>query len=186
MLELQKWLFKLRNPHYEMKWPHWDILDPIADQQVGVIKMNRSGHSRRTRWWNGSFEARSVPEDTLIFSSFSPIRLGRGRREIRDAGDELIGYFQRKWFSIKGGYWIYDSRNQPLGEVRADWSRYEFSLLDSQGREVGKLSRKLVGMSRGVLFDERDYLVTAGDAADKPEMKTLLLATVLAASSLPA
>jgi hypothetical protein len=189
MLELQKWFFKLQHGTWKAKWPHWDVFDPDTQRQVGVVRLKKFEVTLpeffRFRWLNLPVEARTVPDDSLVFSLSTPIRLWRPRLQVRNAGGELVGSFKQKWFSIRGGYWVYDGHHRPRGQIHADWSQFEFQWLAPDGQELGRVSRKLVGISRAFLYNERDYLVTASDAiADQPDTKTLLLATALAVSAL--
>jgi hypothetical protein len=187
MLNLQRWLFKLQNPHWEMKWPHWDVFDPDTQVQVGVVRVDRKALKGffRFKWLNPLFELRSVPDDSHVCSLYRQVRLWRPALQVWNSSGELVGYFKRKRFSINGGYWVYDGQHQRFGEVHADWTDYEFRLIGSAGEELGRVSRKLVGLSRAFLYNERDFLVTASDGcADDPESKKLLLATALAASGL--
>jgi hypothetical protein len=187
MLELQKWLFRLENPHWEFKWPHWDVFDPETDRQVGTVRQKQMNWTEYLRSWRGvPLEARTVPDRSLIFSLFKPIRLGRSRVQTLDASGELVGYFQPKIISVNSGYWVYDARGQVIGEVRGDWTQYEYQLLTPEGQKLGRVSRKLVGLQRAVLFKERDYAVTVGDEAKgRPEVKLLLLSTALAVQAFP-
>ncbi len=184
MLELQRWLLKLQNPHWEMKWPHWDIIDPETHQQVGVLRAQKpSGGFFGS--WNPRLEARAVPEDALVFSLCWQLRLWRAPLQVWGPDGEPLGSFKPKWFSMNGGYWVYDGRRRLFGQVRADWTDYEFRLLNAAGEEVGTASRKLVGLKRAFLYNERDFLVTAGEGiANQPDTKRLLLASALAASAL--
>jgi len=187
MLELQRWFFKLQNPHWEIKWPHWDIFDPDTQLRVGVVRVNKGALKGffSFGWWNPVIEARSVQDNSLVFSLYWKVRLWRPPLQVWSSSGELVGYFKRKWFSINGGYWVYDDQHRPLGEVRVDWTQYEFRLISLEGEELGRVSRKLVGLHRALMYNERDFLVTATDGkADHPRTKTLLLATALAAAHL--
>jgi hypothetical protein len=185
MLQLQRWLIRAQYPHYEFKWPHWDVLDPATHQPVGVIRVTPPGLKGFFRWDNPLLETRTVPDDSPVFSFRWRPALWRPPLQVWNPGGELIGTFRRKWFSVNGGYWVYDGQNRPAGELRADWTQYEFRLLNSGGQELGSVSRKLVGLPRALLYHERDYLVTAAEAiADNTGAKMLLLAAPFAASAI--
>ncbi len=184
MLELQKWLFKLATPHWEFGLSHWDVLDPDTDRQVGVIRGKKITWKEALRYRWGPLEGRTVPDGALVFTLRKPFRLGRSRLETLNAAGELVGYFQPKIISVNGGFWVYDGRDRIIGEVRGDWSQYEFQFLTPEGQELGRVSRKLVGLARSLLYHERDYAVTVSDqAAERPEVKLLLWSTALAVRS---
>jgi hypothetical protein len=187
MLELHQWMFKLRNPHLEARWPHWDVFDPDTQRQVGEVRTQPINVTFkqffRFVWLNPPVEAHAAADDSLAFSLCTPFRLSRRQRQVRNASGELVGSFRQKWFSIRGGHWLFDHQDRPWGEVRADWSRYEFQLLGLAGQELGRVSRKLVGLPRAFLYNERDYLVTAADGVAE-DTKRLLLATVFAVCDL--
>src|SRR5262245_59498869 len=116
MLHLQKWFLSLQNPHWEVKWPHWDIFDPDTQLQVGVVRVSQMSLKRLFLfgWLNPLLELRAVPDGSLVCSvrwRVSFWRPGAGL-QVRNPSNELVGDFRRKWFSLNGGYRVYDGRHQ--------------------------------------------------------------------------
>lgn len=129
-------------------------------------------------------EVREKPDDSLVFSIRRGWYLFRSRVEVHDSQGELIGYFKSKFFTISGGFHVYDKSDQHFAEVKGRLLGWNYRFLTPDGKvEMGRVSKKLGAM--GILKEMFTSADTFGvevseDLADEPMAKMLILAATLA------
>ena len=130
-------------------------------------------------------EVREKPDDSLVFTIRRGWYIFRSRVEVRDAQGELVGYFKSKFFTISGGFHVYDKDDKHFAEVKGRLLGFDYRFLTPDGKvEMGQVSKKLGG-SGGLQGDVHlgRHLLRARsnpDLAEQPMAKMLLLAAALA------
>jgi uncharacterized protein YxjI len=102
----------------------------------------------------------------------------RSRIEILDRSGQAIGYFKSKLFSLGGGFFVYDMRDQLIAEVKGDWKGWNFKFIDSKGAEQGTVSKKWAGIGKELFTSADNYMISIAD--DFKANAGLLLAAGLA------
>ena len=129
-------------------------------------------------------EVREKPDDSLVFSIRRGWYIFRSRVEVHDSQGELIGYFKSKFFTIAGGFHVYDKDDKHFAEVKGKLLGWNYRFLSPDGKvQMGQVSKKLGAM--GVLKELFTSADTFGvevseDLADEPMAKMLILAATLA------
>lgn len=168
----------------------YDILDAETGGMLGVAQENIGLMKQLLRFvlpkqiMSTEVQVREKPDDQLVFTIRRGPYLFRSRVECRDANGEVVGYFQSKFFTIGGGFHIYDKNNQHFAEIKGKWTGYNYRFLSPDGKvELGQVSKKLsFGAIVKDLFTSADtYAVQVNpDLAAEPLSKMLLLAGALA------
>jgi uncharacterized protein YxjI len=109
----------------------------------------------------------------------------RSRVEVRDAQGELVGYFKSKFFTISGGFHVYDKDNKHFAHVKGRLFGFDYRFLTEDGTvELGRVSKVLggvAGVAREMFFSADNYFLAINpDLAEQPMAKMLLLAATLA------
>ena len=167
----------------------YDILDAegellgTAEETIGVV-------TQMLRWFLSKqflptrLEVREKPDDSLVFSIRRGWYLFRSRVEVHDSQDQLVGYFKSKFFTISGGFHVYDKDDQHFAEVKGKLLGWNYRFLTPDGKvEMGQVSKKLGAM--GILKELFTSADTFGvevseDLEDQPMAKMLILAATLA------
>ncbi len=167
----------------------YDILDAegellgTAEETIGVV-------TQMLRWVMSKqflptrLEVREKPDDSLVFSIRRGWYLFRSRVEVHDSQDQLVGYFKSKFFTISGGFHVYDKDDQHFAEVKGKLLGWNYRFLTPDGKvEMGQVSKKLGAM--GILKELFTSADTFGvevseDLEDQPMAKMLILAATLA------
>ena len=90
----------------------------------------------------------------------------RSRLDVLDSEGERIGYFKSKFFTISGGFHVYDKDDQHFAEVKGKLLGWNYRFLTPDGKvEMGKVSKKLGEYSEGSGTSNRAALPT--EALDK-------------------
>lgn len=187
MLERDTFIVRER-VHYLKTKNTYDILDAetgeelgLADEIIGpivtVLRWFISKHIMPTR-----VEVREKPDDSLLFVLKRSGYLIRSRVEVRDAQDELVGYFQSKVFTIGGGFHIYDKNERHFAEVKGNLIGFNYRFLTPDHTvELGTVSKKWGGVAKELFTSADTYVVHVNpELAEEPLAKMLVLAAALA------
>src|SRR4029077_12386355 len=122
---------------------------------------------------------------SLVFSLRRGWYIFRSRIEVRDAQGELVGYFRSKFFTISGGFHVYDKGNKHFAHVKGRMFGFDYRFLTEDGKvELGQVSKRvggLAGLAREVFFSADNYFLKINpELAEQPMAKMLLLAATLA------
>jgi hypothetical protein len=137
----------------------YDILDAETGELIGVAQEKIGPITQVLRWFMSKqllparLEVREKPDDSLVFSLRRGWYIFRSRVEVLDSQDHLIGYFKSKFFTISGGFHVYDKDDKHFAEVRGKLIGWNYRFLSPDGKvQMGQVTKKL-GMM-GVLKEE--------------------------------
>ena len=176
-------LFKLSNAY--------DIIDPQSGKKVGLAQEKPGGLILFLRliinkqMLPTKVEIIENPDDKGIGKNIVTIKRGltfiRSKVRVFIDGDKEIGYLKSKLFSLGGGFWIYDSFDKKLAEVKGDWKGWNFKLLDDSGKEIGTITKKWGGLGKEMFTSADNYMIAISESASKDMgAKALLLAAGIA------
>ena len=147
----------------------YDIIDPETQAQIGVAQ-ERLGfllHALRL-----VIDKRILPTTVAIAEQVDgpavlTIKRGftllRSRIDILDRSGQAIGYFKSKLFSLGGGFYVYDTRDQLVAEVKGDWKGWNFKFIDANGREIGTVSKKWAGFGKELFTSADNYMIAIAE-----------------------
>ncbi|KQZ40056.1 phospholipid scramblase-related protein [Duganella sp. Root1480D1] len=162
----------------------YDIIDPETQQNLGVAqeKLSFLIHALRLvidkRMLPTKVEISEQVNGPALLTIKRGMTLLRSRIEILDRSGQAIGYFKSKLFSLGGGFFVYDMRDQLIAEVKGDWKGWNFKFLDSKGNEKGTVSKKWAGIGKELFTTADNYMISI--AEDFKANSGLLLAAGLA------
>jgi len=176
-------LFKLSNAY--------DIIDPETGNKIGIAKEKISGWIHLLRFLvNKQLLPTRVDiienpndkgEGKTIVSIKRGLTLFRSKVKVLIDGDKEIGYFKSKIFSFGGGFWLYDTTNAKIAEVKGDWKGWNFKLLDISGKEIGTVTKKWSGLGKEMFTSADNYMISITDPGKNDKgSKALLLAAGIA------
>jgi hypothetical protein len=169
----------------------YDIKNGESGELVGFAREDIGFITQSLRWLVSKqflptkVEVREKPDDSLLFTLRRGWYLFRSRVEVRDSQDALVGYFKSKFFTISGGFHVYDKDDKYFARVKGRLLGFDYRFLTEDDKvELGRVS-KVIGGAGGVareLFFSADhyYLEINPDLAEQPMAKMLLLAATLA------
>ena len=161
----------------------YDILDPITGQTIAIAREQPpvwviilrfvldKGHLPTVV---NLYEAESQPPVLSIHRGFV---LLRSKVRVVARGQSL-GYFRSKLLSLRGGFHVFDHRDQQVAEIKGDWKGWNFRFLDRDGRELGLVTKKWAGFGKELFTSADNYIITITDAS--AVSSALLLAAGLA------
>jgi uncharacterized protein YxjI len=100
---------------------------------------------------------------------------------VSDGQGNELGYFKSKFFSLGGGFYVYDRAGTQSAEVKGDWKSWNFRFLAADGRELGVVTKKWGGMLKEMFTSADNYHIQlADDVPTGGALAALLLAAGLA------
>ncbi|HSQ54439.1 MAG TPA: phospholipid scramblase-related protein [Gemmata sp.] len=169
----------------------YDIRNADTGEIVGFAREDIGWLTQTLRWFMSKhllptrLEVREKPDDSLVFSLRRGWYIFRSRVEVRDSMDQLVGYFKSKFFTISGGFHVYDKDDKYFAHVQGRLFGFDYRFLTEDGKvELGRVSKRIggpAGLAREVFFSADNYYLEVNpDLAEQPMAKMLLLAATLA------
>lgn len=164
----------------------YDILDPETQEPLGRAEEAIGGFKQFARWFinkklmSTTVECRDA-DGHLEFSIYVPVSFFRAKVQVLDPDGEMIGYFKSKLFSLGGGFWVYDTRDRQVAEIKGNWVGWNFQFLTPEGEELGVVTKKWAGLAKEMFTSADNYMVSISEElSDQTTLKRLLLAAALA------
>jgi uncharacterized protein YxjI len=168
----------------------YDIRDGETGEVVGTARENIGGLTKALRWVMSkhllptAVEVREKPDDSLVFTLRRGWYIFKSRVEVRDSQGQLVGYFRSKFFTISGGFHVYDKGGKYFAQVKGRLFGFDYRFLTEDGKvELGQVSKVLgglAGVAREMFFSADNYFLKVNpDLAEQPLAKMLLLAATL-------
>jgi uncharacterized protein YxjI len=165
----------------------YDIFDPESQQLIGVAREEPSAWAKYARLL---VKKALLPTTLNIYENEgSPPVLSlhkgptffRAKVNVTDAKGTPLGRFERKLFALGGSFYVYDAAGTLMAEVKGDWKGWNFKLVDTNGQEVGVVTKKWAGIGKELFTSADNYMISLTDAvAASPGTVALLLAASLA------
>jgi len=99
---------------------------------------------------------------------------------VEDGGGRPIGRIAQRNVFGKISFSLDSAGGAQLGEIKAEnWRAWDFAIVDSSGREIGRITKKWVGLGKAI-FTTADNYVFEIDASVSGELRLLALASAAA------
>jgi hypothetical protein len=169
----------------------YDIRDAETGDVIGSARETIGGFTQALRWMVSKHilptrvEVREKPDDSLLFTLHRKGYIFRSRVEVRDSMDSLVGWFKSKFFTVSGGFHVYDKDAKHFAHVQGRMFGFDYRFLTEDDRvELGRVSKKIEGIggiAREMFFSaDHYYLEVNQELTKQPFAKMLLLAATLA------
>lgn len=149
-------------------------------EQVGIIKERLSRGATLLRFL---LNRSMLPFTVEIFDMHGNIiaTISRGwtfwmsKISLTDANGTKLGNIKQKFKLFSSKFHLIDDAGNILAEINGDWKAWNFSMLDVQGIEMGKVTKKWAGMAKELFTTADKYIVHI----DKPGATSREKLTVL-------
>lgn len=181
LLDQRQFLVKERAGVFKLA-DTYDIFDPATQRQIGIAKEEVPGWMKMLRLVVSKnlmpttvsvYEREGAPP---VLTLRRNVALFRPSVRVTDARYKELGRLQGKFFSLGGGFLIFDSSGQQFADVKGDWKGWNFQILSTSGRELGVVTKKWAGIGKELFTSADNYMISFNDAGNAG----LLLAAALA------
>ena len=186
MLNYTRYLIKERVAFLKLS-DTYDIFDPATGAQIGIAREKPSTlvHFLRfvvnKRFLPTSVEIKPSLEAAPILTIKRGFTIIQSKIWVHDGAGESIGYFKSKFFSLGGGFFIFDTNDNKVAEIKGDWKGWNFQLLTMDGNEIGAITKKWAGIGKELFTSADNYIIAINEAyGGNQSLIALLLAAGLA------
>jgi uncharacterized protein YxjI len=169
----------------------YDIRDADTGDIIGTAIENIGFLTKSLRWVMSKqflptvVEVHEKPDDSLVFTLRRGWYLFKSSVEVHDSQGQLVGTFRSKFFTISGGFHVYDKDGNYFAHVKGRMLGFNYQFLTEDGSvELGRVSKQIggvAGLAREVFFSADNYFLEVNqELAEQPLAKMLLLAATLA------
>jgi uncharacterized protein YxjI len=159
----------------------YDIFDPETGAIVAYAKENIPEWKKMLRWFvnkswmSTTIEIKDVVTEQIAFTVERPFTWLRSRVEVKDGEGIPIGYFQSRLLSIGGAFDVYNADNVKIADVKGNWTGWNFTFTDINGREIGRVTKKWAGIGKEFFTNSDNYIVSISERFPNAPMQMALL-----------
>ena len=165
----------------------YDILDPETQGPLGIAKEEPAAWAK---WLRLLINKKLMPTTVNIyekeggkpaFSIHRPMSFFRSVVRVTGGDGRPLGHFKSKIFSLGGGFFVFNVKNEQVAEVKGDWKGWNFKFIGPGGREIGSVTKKWAGIGKELFTSADNYMISiTGVEGDYGSAAALLLAAGLA------
>ncbi|MBC8060422.1 MAG: oxidoreductase [Clostridiaceae bacterium] len=163
----------------------YDIFDPITNSQIGLAKEEPGGFIHFMRFLiskamlPNTVNIYDTESNSIAFTIKKPFTFIRSKVSVYDGKGEYKGYFKGKILTIGGGFWVFDSNENEVAEIKGDWKGWNFNFLQ-QGKTIGTVTKKWAGLGKELFTSADNYVIALNEEEFSNDKIMLLLAAGLA------
>ena len=99
-------------------------------------------------------------DGTKLLQLTRPAKVFKSRLEVEDGTGRRVGEVVQANVFGKIRFDLRDARGGQLGRIQAEnWRAWDFAILDAEGKEVGRIDKKFVGVLKAVFTPADNYVV---------------------------
>ena len=118
--------------------------------------------------------------NTKLLEITRPAKLLKSKLRVEDGAGRLVGGIIQKNVFGKIHFDLVGSQDQILGQIKAEnWRAWDFSIVDSTGKEVGRIDKKFVGVLKAAFTPADNYIVDI-DSSLSGDLRLLAIAAATA------
>jgi uncharacterized protein YxjI len=108
-----------------------------------------------------------------------PRKLLKSKVEVVDGQGNALGTIAQQNVMGKKRFGLESAAGEPLGAINAEnWRAWDFQILDGQGVEVGRITKKWAGIGKELFTTADNYLVELSESLSGP-LRALALAAAV-------
>lgn len=163
----------------------YDIFDPISNTQIGFAKEEPGGLIHFMRFiiskvlLPNTINIYDTETNSIAFTIKKPFTFLRSKVAVYDGNGDYKGYFKGKILTMGGGFWVFDSNENEIAEIKGDWKGWNFNFLQ-QGQSIGTVTKKWAGMGKELFTSADNYVISLNEGKYSNDINMLLLAAGLA------
>ncbi|MEZ6139899.1 MAG: phospholipid scramblase-related protein [Zavarzinella sp.] len=160
----------------------YDILDPESNE---VLASAKETSSQWVLWCQFLINQQFLPIQYTIIEAETNrtllilergVTFFRSVITIKGPTGEKLGYLKNKLFAFKAGFYVYDSHDNLIAQVKGDWVGWNFRFIDANDTEIGIVTKKWAGIGKELFTSADNYLIKIHDDGEGvSEAKSLLL-----------
>ena len=100
---------------------------------------------------------------------------------VRNQKGSELGRLKTKMFALRAGFRVFDTAERQVAEIKGDWKGWNFRFLNTDGAEIGKVTKQWAGLGKELFTSADNYVIALDERLPlAPDAAALLLAAGLA------
>ena len=165
----------------------YDIIDPETNTVIAYAKENISGFKKFLRLllkkalMGTKVEIKNALDNTVEYTLIKKVNFLRPKVHIYDKNDKEIGFFKSRIFTLGGRFDVFKADGTKVADVKGNWTGWNFKFQDTNGNEIGTVSKKWTGIGKEFFTNADSYVVAIHESQQgKQEIMSLLIMAGLA------
>lgn len=164
---------------------NYDILDPNTNQIIMNCREERLGFITKMLRFSDykrmtPFEVQiRTPDGAPVLTVKRGVSLFLSKVDVLNEGNQRVGGFKQKFFSLGGAFSVLGSNDQVVCELKGKWTSWEFTF-KSGDFELAKVSKKWAGLGKELFTSADNYMLQISDQVppDNP-VRMLIVGAVM-------
>jgi uncharacterized protein YxjI len=128
-----------------------------------------------------TIEIKDATTEEIHYTLHRPFTFFRKRVEVKDKQGNPLGFFKSRILTLGGAFDVYADENTKIAEVKGNWTGWNFTFRDIQGKEIGLVTKKWAGIGKELFTTSDNYMVNISDQfPHNAEITALLIIAGLA------
>lgn len=186
MLQLNRILVKERVGLFKLA-DCYDLFDPDSGRSVGVCQELPPWYSHVLRFVVNKLmlptvvEVRPEGRKQPLFRIRRGFKLFRAVVQVEDGIGRPLGTLRSKLLSFRLEFTVLDTRGTEIAKVSGDWKGWNFQLVGPKGDVLGTITKKWAGIGKELFTSADNYMIELAESKqDDAKVRTMLLAAALA------
>ncbi len=117
---------------------------------------------------------------TKLLQIVRPAKIFKSKFSVEDGNGTKLGTIAQRNVFGKISFDLLDTGGRELGRIQAEnWRAWDFSIINSEGKEIGRIDKKFVGVLKAVFTPADNYIVDI-DPGVTGELRLLAIAAAIA------
>jgi uncharacterized protein YxjI len=109
-----------------------------------------------------------------------PAKIFKSKFSVEDGSGNSIGTIVQRNVFGKIGFELLNPEGRELGRIQAEnWRAWDFAIVDNDGKEIGRIDKKFVGVLKAVFTPADNYIVDI-DPTLQGDLRLLTIAAAIA------
>jgi uncharacterized protein YxjI len=119
-------------------------------------------------------------EGTKLLQLVRPAKIFKSKFTVEDGSGNSIGSIVQRNVFGKIGFELLSPEGWELGRIQAEnWRAWDFAIVDNDGKEIGRIDKKFVGVLKAVFTPADNYIVDI-DPTLEGDIRLLTIAAAIA------
>ncbi len=164
---------------------NYDVLDPETGEEILHCREERIGiFTKMLRFTDYKTMTPfhvdiRTPNGEQVLSVKRGISVFLSKVDVLDEGDQRLGGFKQKFFSIGGSFKVLSPADEVLCELKGKWTNWDFRFMAGD-QELGTVTKQWAGLGKELFTSADNYVLTISDQVppDHP-LRQLIMGAVM-------
>lgn len=116
------------------------------------------------------------PGNNRLLTIRRPFTFFRSKISVYDADGRPLGMYRQKFKLLKPEFHLLDPSGNLVARLKGDWKGWNFTLEDSAGAELAKVTKKWAGLAKELFTSADNYVISISRPEMPDDMRKIIFA----------